>query len=177
LAAIALFERSLTTHANGIRLLAPPRALADVGYVTPEGVRHALTLGASLFPYVVMDVDHTFHAEQAQALRQADVILLVVRLDFICLRNDRRTLDYLTDLGVIAERVRLVVNRHGQAKEVPAAKAEQALGGKFSHYLPEDAATVNSANNNGIPAVFKSPTARFSRGMTQLAASLDGVKR
>lgn len=145
--------------------------------MTAEGVRRALTLGASLFPYVVVDVDHTFREEQDQALRQADVVLLVLRLDFISLRNARRTLDHLAGVGVGAERVRLVVNRHGQAKEVPAAKAEQALGGKFSHYIPEDAATVNRANNNGVPAVLDSPSARVCRSMTQLARSLNGVKR
>ena len=80
-----MFERSLVQHSSGIRLLAPPRSFADIGYVTAEGIGQALHLARSLFPYVVVDLDHSFREEQLQVLRQADVILLVIRLDFVSL--------------------------------------------------------------------------------------------
>ena len=127
-----------------------------------------------MFPYVVIDLDHTFAPEQVQALRQADVVVLVLRLDFTSLRNARRALDYLEQLGIDKDRVRVVVNRYGQAKEVPAGKAEEALGVKIAHYVPEDAETVNRANNNGVPVVRDSPSAQVSRSLTNLAASVNG---
>src|SRR5262249_9125388 len=125
-----MFERSLVRHESGVHLLAPPRSLVDIKHVTTAGVRQAVNLGRALLPYVVVDPDHSFHEEHLQVLRQADVILLVLRLDFTCLGNARRTLDYLADLAIPPDRIRLVVNRYGQAKEVPAAKAEEALGVK-----------------------------------------------
>ena len=169
-----MFERSLARHASGVHLLAPPRTFADIGQVTPEGVRQALTLARALFPYVVADLDHSFAEEQAQVLRQADVVLLVLRLDFTCLRNTRRALDYLARLGVGPDRVRVVVNRYGQAKEVPAAKAEDALGLKIFHYVPDDPKTVNRANNGGVPLVLDSPSAKVARSVSQLAVSING---
>jgi pilus assembly protein CpaE len=169
-----MFERSLVHHTSGTHLLAPPHSFADVAHVTPEGVRQALALGRSLFPYAVADLDHTFAPEQVEVLRQAEVVLLVMRLDFAALRNTQRTLDYLAQLGIVNDRVRLVVNRHGQPKEVPAAKAEQALGRKIFHYVPEDSRTVNRANNNGVPVVLESPSAGVSRSVTKLAASING---
>jgi hypothetical protein len=66
-------------------------------------------------------------------------------------------LDYLEQLGVSRDRLRVVVNRYGRPKEVPAAKAEEALGCKIAHYVPDDPKTVNRANNNGVPAVLESP--------------------
>ena len=60
-----------------------------------------------------------------------------------------------------------MVNRYGQPKEVPAAKAEEALGVKIAHYVPEDPKTVNRANNNGVPVVLESPSAKVSRSLTQ----------
>jgi pilus assembly protein CpaE len=45
-----MFERSLARHSSGVHLLAPPRALADVSYVTADGVAQALTWGARCFP-------------------------------------------------------------------------------------------------------------------------------
>jgi pilus assembly protein CpaE len=169
-----MLERSLVRHDSGVHLLAPPRSLADVGLVTADGVRQALNLGRGLFPYVVIDLDHSFGPEQLQALRMADVVLVVLRLDFTCLRNTQRTLDYLEQLGISRDRLRVVVNRYGQAKEVPAAKAEEALGRKIFHYVPEDAKSVNRANNSGVPLVLESPWAKVSRSLTKLAHSVNG---
>jgi pilus assembly protein CpaE len=169
-----MFERSLAKHHSGVHLLAPPRFIADTAFVTPDGIRQTLSLGRTLFPFVVADLDHSFAPEQVQVLRAADVILMVLRLDFTCLRNAQRTLEYLEQLGVSRERVRLVVNRYGQAKEVPAAKAEAALGVKVAHYVPEDAKTVNRANNNGVPVVLESPSAKVSKSLLSLAASVNG---
>lgn len=170
----SMFERSLVSHANGVRLLAPPQQFADVGLVSVEGVRQALNMGRALFPYVVVDLDNSYTPEQVQVLQQADVILLVMRLDFTCLRNARRTLDQLEQFGIDRERVRVVVNRYGQAKEVPAKQAEASLGVRIAHYIPEDAKTVNCANNNGTPVVQESPSARVSKSLVQLATSVNG---
>ena len=168
----SMFERSLVTHASGVHLLAPPRSLADVGHVTAETISRVLAVGRTLFPYVIVDLDHTFRAE---VLRQTNVILLIVRLDFACLRNTQRTLDYLTgQLGISRERVQLVVNRYGQACEVPAAKAEEALGVTILHYIPDDPKTVNWANNNGVPMVLERPSAKVSRSVARLAQSVNG---
>jgi pilus assembly protein CpaE len=169
-----MFEQSLVRHASGVHLLSSPRVLADVAHVTPEGVRQAITLGRALFPYVVADIDHTFHDEQMQVLRLADTIILLLRLEFTALRNTRRTLDYLAQLGVSTDRVRVVVNRYGQPREVPADKAEDALGVKIAHYIPDEPKTINRANNNGIPAILESPRARVCKSMATLARSVNG---
>jgi len=44
-----VFERSLTRHASGVHLLAPPRTLAEIVRVTPKGVRQALSIARTLF--------------------------------------------------------------------------------------------------------------------------------
>lgn len=172
-----LLERSLIRHASGVHLLAPPRTLADIAYVTPEGVDQALNLARAVFPYVVVDNDHGYRDVQARALRQADVVLLVLRLEFAALRNTRRALDHLEQLGIDKGRLRLVVNRYGQPKEVPAAKAEEALGVKIFHYVPDDPRSVNRANNNGVPFVLETPTAKVSKSISRLAMSINGVHK
>jgi pilus assembly protein CpaE len=169
-----LFERSMVRHQSGVHLLAPPAHFGDVGRVTSDGVRKVLHLARSMFPYVVMDVDHHFGVEQVDALLQSDIVLVVIRLDFASLRNARRAIDHLERLGVNRDRLRLVVNRYGQPKEVPHAKAEEALGLKIFHYVPEDPKAVNRANNNGVPVVIESPSARVAKSLTKLAASVNG---
>lgn len=169
-----MFENSLARHDSGVQLLAPPRWFPDAAHVTAGGVRQVLNLGRALFPYVVADLDNSFAPEQVQVLRQADVVVLVLRLDFATLRNAQRALEYLDQLGIGRDKVRVVANRYGQPKEVPAAKAEEALGVKIAHYVPDDAKTVNRANNNGVPVVRESPSARVSKSLTTLAASVNG---
>ena len=129
--------------------------------------RHAVADGAAALPAVDRE-------EQLVVLRQADLVLVPFRLDFASLRNVRRTLEHLDGLDISASKVLLVVNRYGQACEVPAAKAEEALGRKIAHYIPEDAKSVNRANNHGIPVVIECPSAKVSRSLVQLAMMIDG---
>jgi pilus assembly protein CpaE len=169
-----MFERSLAHHTCGVMLLAPSRHIRDVAGITTEGIKQAITLGRGIYPYVVMDLDHSFRPEQLEALRQVDVLLLVMRLEFASLRNCRRTLEHLRDLDIRPEQIRLVANRYGQPKELPAAKVEEALEMKIDHYLPEDAKYINRANNNGVPVVLETPSSRYARSLTQLAVALNG---
>ena len=169
-----MLERSLVRHQSGIHLLAPPQSFADIDFVQPDGVRQVLTLARAGFPYVVVDHDHSFREEQLQVLRQADVILLVLRLDIPSLVHVRRTLEHLERLGIDKDRVRVVANRYGQPKELPAGKAEKALGHKIFHYVPDDPKTINRAINSGVPAVLDAPSARISRSFAQLAISING---
>ncbi len=168
------FERSLARHASGVHLLASPLQYSEIEHVTPESLRTVLNLGRTMFPYVIVDLDHNFHAEQVDVLLQADIILLVLRLDFASLRNARRSIEHLERLGIDRKRLRLVVNRYGQPKEVPFAKAEEALGLKIFHYVPEDARTVNRANNSGVPVVLESPSAKIAKSVVKLAISVNG---
>jgi pilus assembly protein CpaE len=169
-----MVERTLVRHSSGVWLLAAPASFADCARVTAEGVSAILALTRRMFPHVVVDLDHTFAAEQVEVLQAADVVLLVFPLHFASLRNVRCTLDYLDQLGVPPGRVRLVANRYGSAREVPASKAEQALRMKIAHYIPDDPGTVNRASNNGVPVVIESPRAKVSRSLTDLAADLAG---
>ncbi len=165
----AMFEKVLIAHASGVHLLAAPQAFNETRLVTPHGVSQALTLARRLFPHVVVDQEDCFHEEQVLTLRQAGVILLVCRLDFTSLRNVRRTLEHLGQIDIPRARVRLVVNRHGQANELPRDEVEEALGGKPAFYVPDDPKTINGANNTGIPAVLKAPAAKVSQTIAQLA--------
>jgi pilus assembly protein CpaE len=172
-----MFERSLVKHDSGVGLLAAPHHFDDVNLVKPEGVTQAITLARASFPFIIADLDHSYREEQRVVLRQADFVLIPFRLDFASLRNVRRTLEYLEALDVKSEKIHLIVNRFGQAHEVPAAKAEEALGRKIVHYIPDDPKAVNRANNHGVPVVIEAPSARVSRSLVQLAMFVDGRRK
>jgi pilus assembly protein CpaE len=166
----SLLEGCLVPHSSGVQLLAAPTRVADSIHVTPEGINEVLSLVAHRFPFVIVDLGDSFRFERKSLLLDADLILLALRLDFTCLRNTRAALEYLRDIGVSPDRVQIVVNRFGQPNEIAAAAAEEALGVKISHYLPDEAKTVNRANNNGVPVLLQSPSAKVSRRIAELAA-------
>jgi pilus assembly protein CpaE len=165
----AIFEKMLVRHPCGVHLLGAPQSFHDLRAVTPAGVQQALTLARKYFPHVVVDAEDCFHEEQVVALRQATGVLLVLRLDFTSLRNARRILEHLQSVEVARQRVRLVVNRHGQPNELPVAEVEDALGEKISLFVPDDPKTLNAANNAGEPALLKFPTAKVCQSLTELA--------
>jgi len=168
----AMFEKVLARHSSGVHLLASPQMFGGIRVVTAQGVGQALTLARKFFPHVVVDLEDCFHEEQIVTLFQAAAILLVARLDFTSLRNARRVLDHLGELGVPAGRVRLVANRYGQASELPVAEAEAALDVQIAHYIPDDPKTINLAVNTGIPAVLRSPSAKVSQALGQMARQI-----
>lgn len=170
----SLLQSCLSQCDSGVQLLAAPARIADVPGVTPEAIDLILSLICRHFPIVILDLDHTFRAEQRQALLRVDLILLVLRLDFISLRNTRITLSFLQEIGVPVQKVRIVANRVGEPNQLTVAQVEESLGAKIVKVIPDDQKTVNRANNNGIPVVLQAPTAKVSRSLMDLASSLAG---
>jgi len=168
----AMFEKVLTEHSSGVRLLASPQVFGDMRLVTTQGTLQALALARYLFGHVVADLEDCFHEEQVATLRQANVIVLVSRLDFTSLRNVRRILLHLDEIKVPHSHLRLVVNRFGQANELSKSQAEEALGGKLAYTIPDDPKTINGATNTGIPAVLKNPSAKVCQSLVKLAQTL-----
>ncbi len=169
----AMLEAALVAHPSGVHLLAPPLMFEDIRLVTAKGVHKTLFLVRETFPVTVADLEDCFHEEQVVALRQSNVILLVFRLDFTALRNTRRILDYFEQINVASDRVHLVINRYGQAKELPVSEAEEALGCKVAHFIPDDPKTIHGANNTGVPVVLKTPSSKVAQSIAAVAAALE----
>lgn len=170
----SMFEQLFCVHSSGVHLLAGPDTFEEAARVSPDGVGRAIALARDLFRYVVLDVERSFQLLPTEALRRADIVVLVFQMDFTSLRNARRTSQRLTELGIPPERVRLVVNRYGEAKQVSVATAEKAVGA-LSWFLPYDPKSVNLANNLGVPVVLEKPSARVSKRIMELAESLNGA--
>ncbi|MCH5376589.1 MAG: hypothetical protein JJ992_21680 [Planctomycetes bacterium] len=171
----SLFEQFLSRHASGVHLLPAPTRQVDLQRVTSRGVRRALALARVRFPYVVVDMDHSLESEQIEALWQADAILLIIRLDYTSIRNTRRMVEAMMELGIERELMHLVVNGYGQRRQLALEQAEAALGLKVVHQIPYDPASVNLSINSGVPVVLKCRFARITRSIRALAHSVNGA--
>jgi Flp pilus assembly CpaE family ATPase len=127
-----------------------------------------------MFPYVVVDLNNAFSGEQVEALWHSDVILMVLRLDYIAVRNARRAMDNLKATGISLDRVELVANRCRQPKQLPIRQAEEALGKSIRHRIPDDPRRVHRAINKGTLVALKQPLAPISKRMKELAVDVNG---
>ena len=166
----AMFEKMLVTHASGVHLLGAPQMFGDTRVVTAPGGRP----GAGAGP---QDLSATWSSTWKTASTRSR-----------CWRSARpprsswspgstsprcgtpaASSSMSRELDVARNHVRVVVNRYGQPNELPVAEAEEALGQKLAHFVPDDPKTVNAANNTGVPAVLKEPAAKVSQSIAQLA--------
>ena len=136
-----------------------------------------LAMSRVRFPYVVADLESNFGEEQAEALWQSDLVVLVLRLDYTSVRNTRRVLDGFIELGIGVDHVVLAANGCGQRRQLRLRQAEEALGMKIAHRIPSDPARVNRAINRGVPVALYYPAAKVSRSIATLATRLNGRPR
>ena len=169
-----MFENCLTEHKTGVQLLAAPPRLSDVAKVTPSGVRRALCMAQQRCSYVIVDLGQPHRPEHAQAIQLAETIVVAMCLDFTALRQTQRILDYIDDLKIDRKRVKIVVNRRGRPGELRVSEIESALGMSAFCMLPDDPKRIVSANNKGTPVVEMKPRSRISRGLVDLARSMNG---
>jgi pilus assembly protein CpaE len=168
-------EQALQPHGSGIRLLASPPLLQNVGIVDAAAVERVVDFSAAAFPYLVVDLEDIFHREQMRVIAVCDVLLLVTRLDFVSLVRTRKSLMYLEREGIDMLKVQPVANRVGSAGEVAPAMAAEALGCPLIHAIPENSKCVFGANNLGEPVVRHAPTANVSKAIRKLAVELMGA--
>jgi pilus assembly protein CpaE len=167
-----LFETVLVRHASGVHLVAAPMQLSDARRVTTKGVRRAVGLARTRFPMVLVDAGTVLGPEQLEALWQADAIVLVLRLDLNSLRNARQIRDTLVELGIGADRLRLVVNGCRQRGQVDREQVEESLGMKVTGSIPYDPRAANAAINAGMPVVLQQRHGPLARSIRRLAACL-----
>ena len=169
-----LFGKCLAKHRSGISLLAAPSDYRDARKVTTPGIRKALTMTRSRFPFVVIDLDPSFQEKQAQVLVQSDTILVVMRLDFTTIRRIRRLLDYVNSLKIPVDRLRFAVNRYRRASEMKTSDVKKSLGIDIFKVIPEDTWRVSHANNLGVPIALHKPRSKVARAINEIATSVNG---
>lgn len=170
-------DASMIRHAAardpaGIDVLAYPVETLAAEAVTTDASRDFQVLLRSMYDWVVADAGGGHNPGSAHLIRYAETVIVLTRLDPPALRLTRRYLRSLTETGVPAERVRVVVNRYGQSGQVAWARAEDALGRPVAAWLYDDPRAVNRALGAGRPLAVTARRSRLNRGLRRLAEDL-----
>lgn len=170
----AMIRQSLAEHAAGVQVLAHTAETLMSAPVEPPAMRHLALLLRTLYDWTVLDLGHSAHPAALEAMKLADAVVVVTRLDVPALRLTRRYVKDLADRGIPLERLRPVANFFGQRKQLAWKKAQETLGLPIVSWLPDDSATLNQALNQGRPLVQTARRAKITRRFDQLAQQLNG---
>jgi pilus assembly protein CpaE len=169
-----VLSQAMVEHPAGVRILAyAPEAPAAVA-VPPAAMQQTVLLLRHLYEFSVLDLGHAVSETSLTALRLADTVVAVLRLDVPSLRLSRQLLRQLAERGIPESKVRAVANRYGQRHQVSAKQIEEAVGAPIRLWVPDDPGTLNQALNHGKPLIQTARHARITRRLDQLAQQVNG---
>lgn len=171
---LTIIKKSLSKHASGVHLLPRPVHLEENSALTPNFVTQALGLMKASFTSTILDLSKSYSEVDLEAMRQADVILLVAQLDLPCLRNVVRILNSMRDLK-LDSKVKVVLNRVGlDSGQISLKRAKETLGQEIFWQIPNDYGVMVQVRNNGVPLIQQAPKSAITTSFKGLADRVMG---
>jgi pilus assembly protein CpaE len=171
----AMFNSCFLRHKSGIRLLAGVGGIDRFTRLTAAGVRKAIAMSYKSFPYVVIDVGtHVPRDPAEQALRLADIVLIVMRHDLNSLRQAKHVMHTLAEIPVEKRRLRLVVNRFRRGGDLQIRDIVESLGLPLLRSIQDDPRRLSRANSRGVPITLDRPRSQVSRALVDIAHQVNG---
>jgi pilus assembly protein CpaE len=169
-----IIRQAMVQHSAGVQVLAHSPDACEPLSIPPAAMQQTVLLLRHLYSYSVLDLGHALNDATSAALRLADKVVVVVRLDVPSLRLAHQFRRQLLERGIPESKVVAVANRYGQRHQVPASQVETALGAKVDFWVPDDPGTLNHALNHGKPLIQTARRARITRRIDQLAKHVNG---
>lgn len=158
----------LAGHPSGLYALCAPDSPADGERVTAEQTAELLQLLAREFRYVVVDTAAGVSEHALAALEVATDAVFVCTSDVPSVRNLRKELTVLEQVGVASARHHLVLNHAGARGGVGAVDVEETLGLPIDVQLPSLPAVLASVNE-GVPLVQSKGRSPYARQISTFA--------
>lgn len=171
-----LVSKMLMPYGAGMHIIAAPEHLHGMPSVRPETVRELIAVLRSQFPYVLLDVPHVWTPWTAEALKQADKIVLVSQLWLRSLTHLSRLLGAFAEAGISRDKVFIVSNRSGARfrEGITPEDFERVCLKPINFHLANDIKTVVAAENKGKTVVetSQSPLEKQFRDLARILAGL-----
>jgi pilus assembly protein CpaE len=174
----AVVQSTLVKHPSNVYILCSPDRPEQMEGVTAARVHEVLQHLQSSFPFVVVDLTHSFSDISLEVFDAAQHILVVTLLNLPAIGSARRCLDVFRKLNYLRdeEKVRVVINRYLPNRDIDVSQLEETLHYPVFWKVPNDYATVIDAVNSGLPVFDVNPDSEVSRSFRSLAADLAGVE-
>ena len=142
-------ETAIATHLCGVRVLAGPSEVQDVGMIGAGHIERAFQLLREDFEWIVLDLPRAWDDVCLRALNLVDHIILVTNTDVPSLRHTKLQLELLERFGAPDDQVRVVVNRFGRTSTLTEKEISEFLEREPDLLIPADDNVVSKCVNEG----------------------------
>jgi len=171
-----LLRTLLVSHPANFYVLCGADHPAATGPFTGDQIRKLVSQFAHDFRYVVIDTSAGLQEETLASLEEATDVAFAATLDVATLRNLRKEVDVLAELGLLPERRHLVINRTDRLSGLTQKDAETIVGLPAGTLVPVSA-SVPLAANHGHLAVNITKKNKARQPLRQFARTIADRRR
>jgi pilus assembly protein CpaE len=163
----------MVAHSSGVKVLLAPASPQQAEKVTADHLRAVLNVIVSNFDYVFVDLRPSFEEHNLAVMDLSDTILLVLANELTSLKNARLYLEVAELLGYAREKVRLILNRATAPSAVTVAAISENLRRPIEATIVDDARTVITSVNEGVPYVIAAPESKVAKDVQAVVRLID----
>jgi pilus assembly protein CpaE len=163
----------MSKHASGVSVLAAPlTGTFDGSTLSRYMVQSILEALRENYEYTIIDTGYANLESTLAAMDYSDLILVVVGMDLPRLRDGKLYLKNLLAANYPKEKIRVIVNRSTNSKEISSSEVETILEFPVTTQVPSDDGLVGSSVNLGQAFVSSSPGKPVSKAILALAETV-----
>ena len=170
-----LIRNVIVKHDSGIDLLLAPPSPETAELVRPEHLPFITDQLASMYDYILVDVDKRLDDVNLGVFEAAETVFVVMTADLSCLKNVRLILETMGHLGYGPEKVQLVLNRSNAFTGINVKNAEGALRRNIDHQVVNEYRGAISALNSGAPFMFTKADSPLGASVLNFVRAVDKV--
>ncbi len=146
--------------------------LREQDHIEPEALEKIFHILRSSYKWIIVDLGHWLDGFFIQVVREADVVLLLTELTIPDLKNLKKLWPIIQEWDQVAEKVKVVVNRHHKGNGLRVRDLELVINQKAFEILPSDYQAMIEAVNQGMPLASTAPRSKLYQGLQRLALRL-----
>jgi pilus assembly protein CpaE len=168
-----LLRSLVVSHESGVDLLLAPPSPEAADHVTAAHMHEVLTALATMYDYVIVDIDKRLDDMNLMVLDIAETIFAVMTADLSCLKNVRLVLETIGHLGYQQDKLKLVLNRSNAYTGINVKSAEGALRRPIEHQIVNEYRGAISSLNTGAPFMSSKADSVLGRSVLDFARTVD----
>jgi pilus assembly protein CpaE len=168
-----LLKGIVVAHESGVDLLLAPPSPEAADHVTAAHMHQVLTALATMYDYVIVDIDKRLDDMNLMVLDIAETIFAVMTADLSCLKNVRLVTETIGHLGYQQGKLKLVLNRSNAYTGINVKSAEGALRRPIEHQIVNEYRGAISALNTGAPFMAAKADSVLGRSVMDFAKVVD----
>jgi DNA-binding response OmpR family regulator len=166
----------LTTLPFGLRILVGPQCVSDYRCIESQQVENIISILISMVDYVVLDLPCYPSAANQTALRQCDLIALVLEPEITTLASSLKMLEQMKFWGVYGNHVGvIVVNRVPLTIPVKLDQLRSTLACDLFGVIPSAAEALIIAQRVGIPIFLHQPESGISKAISETMRKISEI--